>query len=215
MKVIGAGLPRTGTMSMQAALDELGFPCYHMETVVKKPAHTKMWDAFISGESEIDWALLYDGFEAAVDAPSCFYAAELLMFYPEAKVVLTVREPARWFASISKLNRVVRRLKTVGYVVRPLGRFVSFAYKLHRLHQIPIESDDEALYLEAFAKHNAAVQEAVPAEKLLVFRVSEGWEPLCAFLGVPVPDKPFPHLNSGDETIRNKFREVFGLGNRV
>ena len=215
MKVIGAGLPRTGTMSMQAALDELGFPCYHMESVVKSPKHTQMWDDFISGESEMDWDELYQEFDAAVDAPSCFYAAELLEKYPDAKVVLTVREPDRWFVSISKLNKIVRRLKIVGYVVRPLGRFVSFAFKLHAKYGIPIDSDDEALYLEAFTSHNAAVQKAIPVEKLLVFRVTEGWEPLCEFLEVPVPDKPFPHLNSGDETIKNKFSEFFGLGNKL
>jgi len=100
-------------------------------------------------------------------------------------------------------------------VVRPLGRFVSFAFKLHQKYDIPIDSDDEALYLEAFTNHNAAVQKAIPVEKLLVFRVTEGWEPLCEFLEVPVPDKPFPHLNSGDETIKNKFSEFFGLGNKL
>ncbi len=96
MKIIGAGMPRTGTMSMQAALNELGFPCYHMESVARSPHDLKMWDDFVSGRTEMDWQQIFQNYEATVDAPACFYYEELMREFPEAKVILTVRDATRW-----------------------------------------------------------------------------------------------------------------------
>lgn len=209
MKVIGAGLPRTGTMSMQAALEQLGYPCYHMETVGRTPSHLKAWDEFTAGQSPLNWSEIFADFEATVDAPACFYYAELMERYPDAKVILTTRDPHRWYLSVMKLYHLTKRLRFMGMFVPQLGRFVRFTLRLMEgfTGEQPIE--DESAAQRFFAQHNQAVINHVPADRLLIFEVKDGWEPLCAFLGHDVPDIPFPHLNSGVDTIKEKIQERF------
>lgn len=213
MEVIGAGLPRTGTASMQAALNHLGFPCYHMETVARTPSHLTMWDDYFSERTPMDWALVFQNYSATVDAPACYYYQELMAEYPDAKVILTVRDEERWYLSLMKLYNLVAKLRIIGMVVPRLGRFVSFG--LRTFHRISGKvKADKADFIDGFRRHNSAVQAYVPADRLLVFQVADGWEPLCAGLGVDVPDRPCPHLNSGDETLKKKFKEIF-LNNRL
>ena len=99
MQAIGAGLPRTGPMSMRAALNQLGYPCYHMQNVPRETGHLQAWDDAVTGRSPMDWQRLFQHYEAIVDAPGCFFYADLMRAYPEAKVVLTVRDPERWYTS--------------------------------------------------------------------------------------------------------------------
>ncbi|MEM7532870.1 MAG: sulfotransferase family protein [Chloroflexota bacterium] len=213
MKIIGAGFPRTGTMSMQAALNHLGYPCYHMEIVARNVSHLQAWDDFFTGCAAMDWQTLFQNYEATVDAPACFYYEELMHMYPDAKVILMVRDSERWYASFMTLVRTIQFLRTVGYVVPPLGRFLNFVTRLHDRYMVEPEIQDKAQVIEAFNQHNEVVQRLVPKERLLVFHVKDGWEPLCAFLGCEVPqDTPFPHLNAGDATVKAKLHEIFMTG---
>ena len=116
MRVIGAGLPRTGTMTMQAALKTLGYPCYHMKEVPRERGHLDAWYQFVTGQAPMDWHTLFRNFEATVDTPGCLYYQELMEAFPDAKVVLTVREPDRWYASLMTLYRTFNTFRPVARV---------------------------------------------------------------------------------------------------
>lgn len=189
MKVIGAGFGRTGTLSLKLALEQVGFdPCYHMFDVVGREERLQEWLELAEG-GERDWPGTFAGYEAAVDWPASAFWRELVDFYPEAKVVLTVRDPDRWYDSIDKTLYAqyvrLREQKTLfARMVQPMiwdgifgGRF------------------DRESATERFRQHTAEVTEAVPADRLLVFKTGEGWGPLCEFLGVPVPAEEFPSSN--------------------
>jgi hypothetical protein len=105
MKVIGAGISRTGTMTMQAALETLGYHCYHMKEVPRDPGHLDAWYQLVSGHAPMDWHALFRTFEATVDTPACWYYQDLMQAFPEAKVILTVREPERWYESFPRWPR--------------------------------------------------------------------------------------------------------------
>jgi hypothetical protein len=196
MQVIGAGFGRTGTMSLKAALEELGFgKCYHMIEVFKHPSHVKVWEAAASGEA-VDWPRLFDGYEAAVDFPVAGFYRELMSTYPNAKVLLTVRDQQRWYDST--LETIYKSALVNAWALV----FVPGFSRLRHMVQATIwdrlfdgRFEDKVYAIQVFNRHNEEVKRVVPPEKLLVFNVSEGWKPLCNFLGVPVPEKPFPHLN--------------------
>ncbi|MER7083554.1 hypothetical protein SAMN02982929_00672 [Saccharopolyspora kobensis] len=193
VQIIGAGFGRTGTASLKAALERLGYgPCYHMFEVIAQPDRVQHWARALDGEIS-DWETVLGGFNSTVDWPGCTFWRELMDFYPDAKVLLTVRDPEKWYDSVhstiyqfaqeepedghsfAKLRPTVERLVWDGTFG---GRFA-----------------DRAHAIEVFEAHNAAVQAAVPADRLLTYRVGEGWERLCDFLGVPVPEEDFPHVN--------------------
>lgn len=207
MQVIGAGLPRTGTMSMQAALNQLGYPCYHMQNVPREAGHLQAWDDAVTGRSPMDWQRLFQHYEAIVDAPGCFFYADLMRAYPEAKVVLTVRDPERWYTSMMTLWRTMERLRPLRFLIPKLGHF--FRFVDHMSTRFLAGALDRETLIRLSNEHNAAVQQTVPTDRLLVFQVKDGWGPLCDFLGCEVPDTPFPHLNEGDATLKARFREVF------
>ncbi len=205
MKVIGAGLSRTGTMSMRAALERLlGGRCHHMEEVAKAPGQLDHWHGWAVEGRPLDLAAMYADYVACVDAPSCFLWRELMALYPDAKVVLTVRDPQRWFASFAALYRTTQWARPLGLVSKRIRHFIDLSDALIERELGEIERDAN---IASFERHNEAVRAAVPADKLLVFEVAQGWAPLCAFLDVPVPAAPFPHLNEGVSTIRDKFSE--------
>ncbi|MFH2045181.1 MAG: sulfotransferase family protein [Pseudomonadota bacterium] len=207
MKVIGAGFPRTGTMSMQAALTRLGYRCYHMQNVSREKGHVQAWTDLVKGRG-IDWKKLFQDYQATVDAPACFYYAELLREFPDAKVVLTVRDSNRWYESIMTLFKTMKPLRPIGYAIPTLGRFIRLVDSLCDKFISPTR--DRKAFIEGYERHILKVQETVPGDRLLVFRVKEGWEPLCAFLNCDIPkDTPFPHLNEGSTTLKTKFRENF------
>ena len=206
MKVIGAGFGRTGTLSLKAALETLGFgPCYHMTELFQHPDHVSYWEAAMNGEA-VDWQTLFANYRATVDWPGCTFYAELMVAYPDAKVLLSVRDPERWYDSVintiyqtsNLLKPPLGSLRTLlmRLVSPQISRIVGMINKMIWQNTFDDRFEDKAHALEVFQQHIEEVTQHVPADKLLVYNVKEGWEPLCAFLGVEIPaDTPFPHLN--------------------
>src|SRR5262249_4216448 len=124
MKIIGAGLMRTGTMTMQVALERLGYHCYHMREVPQEPGHLNAWHKLVTGQAPIDWHTLFHKFDATVDTPACLYYKELLEAFPDAKVVLTVRDPDRWYESLTTLHRSHNSARLVAWGIPKLGKFM-------------------------------------------------------------------------------------------
>lgn len=210
LMVIGAGFHRTGTLSLKAALERLGFgPCYHMFELMSRPEDTAWWQAAADGEM-VDWQQIHGGYRAAVDWPTCYFWQGLAAAYPEAKVILTVRDRDRWFDSHADLVRGMLQLTDdTDLVPAELNALMAqimfrdtFADKLY----------DRKHCVEVFDRHCERVRDGLPPERLLVFNVGEGWGPLCAFLGVEAPaDEPFPHRNEGASVFDN-VRDALGGG---
>ena len=204
LAVIGAGLGRTATFSLKFALEHLGFgPCYHMsEVFAGARRNVPLWLDAIDGRP--DWDAIFDGFASTTDYPACTYWRELAAHYPAAKVVLTVRDPDSWFESVSET--IFSEAMQGSLAGSPLGDmmqgviFDAFGDRVR----------DREFMTEWFIRRNRDVIDSLPAERLLVFSPKDGWEPLCAFLGVAVPDGPFPRVNSRDE-ISAKSDEQGGL----
>ncbi len=207
MKIIGAGFSRTGTMSLKAALEQLGYPCYHMEEVATniKRGHAEIWVNALSQPDDVDWDGLLHGYEAITDAPGCFFYEELMKAYPEAPVILTLRDGEGWWNSFEKLYRVNHRLRFLTFLPFVRDFYALFAAILDHALDGDISKENG---IAAFERHNQAVKDAVPSERLLVYSVSEGWEPLCAFLDEEVPEVPFPHTNSGVAEVKKKIRLI-------
>lgn len=218
IEVIGAGFGRTGTASLKAALDELGFgPCYHMFEVLREPDRATRWIDAGDGEP-VDWDEVFAGYRSTVDWPGASYWRELSEQYPEAKVILTVRDPDRWFDSAAStvfrlqylvqrpLGRPIRRL--VPLLSPGLGRFLDMNDRAIRDRVFGGRYPGRAGAVAAFDAHNEEVRTTVPADRLLVYDVAQGWGPLCSFLGVPVPDVPFPQANDSDDFGRTQRRQV-------
>ena len=191
LKIIGSGAGRTGTLSLKKALTTLGFgPCHHMAEVFPRPDSIPLWMAAAAGRP--DWEAIFEGFNSAVDYPAAMYWRELADYYPEAKIIHTVRDPDEWFDStqgsiFAPGSPAVRGETPMAPFFQTLvGRFEG---KLH----------DRGHMTAYFRDLTKAVTETIPAERLLVYRTGEGWEPLCAFLGVPVPDEAYPNVNSRAE----------------
>ncbi|GAB3433179.1 sulfotransferase family protein [Flindersiella endophytica] len=207
LKVIGAGLPRTGTASIKAALDRLGFgPCYHgAHDLRAHPEHIDRW-LYADTDDAPDWDRVFDGYQSAQDWPAGLFWRELARFYPDAKVLLSVRDPHAWYQSFRTL--MTRPRKAQGEALRAAGmtmrRIAPLMTKRGRAilgpdwKFGPEMPEDEAGLVAAFHRHTATVKAELPADRLLVFDVRQGWEPLCDFLGVEPPAEPFPHLNSAE-----------------
>jgi hypothetical protein len=207
MKVIGAGFGRTGTLSMRTALTRLlDGPCYHMANVVQDPAQLDLWHQWAKEpERSPDWGRILVGMKAGVDAPICFFVEELMQRFPDAKVVLTVRDPDKWVKSFRALMMTNIKSSWMGLFSSRARRFGKFG---RTLGQRFVGKIDEPSLLETFRRHNEHIQQIVPASRLLVMRVQDGWEPLCDFLGKPVPAVPFPHENEGMDVIKRSHWEV-------
>jgi hypothetical protein len=218
VKVIGAGFGRTGTMSLKVALEILGFgPCYHMTEVFAHPEHTGFWISAWRGEPA-DWDGVLGGYEAAVDWPACTFYEELMERHPDAKVILSLRDPERWYQSVRntiyELSVVIPRhpIYRIGYglvsifVFRGSGN-VDLVGEIIWQGTFDGRFEDKHHAIEVFERHSAEVQRRVPENRLLVYDVKAGWEPLCEFLGVEVPDEPFPRTNDTAE-MRRRVRAV-------
>ncbi len=199
LSVIGAGLPRTGTLSMKHALEQLGLGrCYHMEEVFADPRRSQAWARHFTGGT-VDWDEVFQGYGAAVDAPACFAWRALIEHYPDAKVVLTVRDAEPWFASMA--STILSEGYIDGLLASPVGGMLGpMMGVMASLAGGPPPSGppgppSRETLLAVREAHNAAVIAAVPPERLLVCQVSEGWGPLCEFLGLPIPAEPFPRVN--------------------
>lgn len=194
LKVIGAGLGRTGTLSLKLALEQLGFgPCYHMLEVLQDPEAPDRWSEAADGRP--DWETIFRGYNATVDWPGASFWAELAQAYPAAKVILTVRDPDAWF----------RSTQATIFAAPPPDGEAAFGRMFHKVIGRLFEDGlDDGLHdrdhaIAVYERHNAQVRARVPADRLLVYEVAQGWEPLCAFLGVPVPPTPMPQVNSTEE----------------
>jgi hypothetical protein len=208
MKVIGAGFGRTGTLSLKVALDELGFgPCYHMSETAVNPGHVEAWSRAAAGEA-IDWRWLFQNYNAAVDWPTCAFYEQLIEVFPDARVILTVRDPDRWYESVlntiyqgSKQRQVAQANEPPDEEVAPeererraRGRMVDRLIWQGGAFQGRFEDRDFAIGV--YQRHIQDVKRKVPSERLLEYQVAEGWGPFCAFLGVAIPkNRPFPHVN--------------------
>lgn len=198
LAVIGAGLGRTGTLSLKHALEELGFgPCHHMDEAMAHPEQIPVWHAAGRGEP-VDWETLLAGYRSTVDWPSAQFWAELAERFPGAKVVLTRRDPKRWYESFS--NTILKLLQAPDPPPDPTIRAIlEMCRDVIARRAFDGRLDDPAAIKAAYERHNAAVTATLPPDRLLVFEVAEGWAPLCRFLGVPVPATPFPRVNSTAE----------------
>lgn len=205
LQVIGAGLGRTATFTMKFALEHLGFgPCFHMaEVFADARRQVPLWLDAVAGRP--DWDEIFRGFGATTDYPACSYWRELAAYYPEAKVILTVRDPDSWFESVSEtIFSDAMQARLVGTATGDMMQGAIFD------HFEGGDIRDRAFMTDWFVKRNQVVIDALPAERLLVFQPKEGWEPLCAFLNVPIPQESFPRVNSRDE-ITQANRQEGGL----
>lgn len=196
LQVIGAGLPRTGTFSLGHALEHLlGGPFYHMRELPGHPFELgPAWKLALAGGSP-DWDELYDGYVAAVDWPASLFWRELSAAYPDALVLLSVRASAEvWWHSAEATILPVARM-SVGPDWQDGNDFTALLERFTGTAQW----DDRATLMAAYERHNAAVREAVPPERLLEWRPAGGWEPICEALGMAVPAMPFPWLNQRAE----------------
>lgn len=200
LSVIGAGFGRTGTLSLKSALEQLGFgPCYHMVEILNNPPFAHYWEAILAG-APADWEMIFQGYKATVDWPGCAYYAELAAHYPGAKVILSVRDANAWFDSAR--NTI---FKMMPRAIKPGGRR-NIGYDLIYQKTFSGNIDDREHAIAVYARHNAAVQAAISADRLLVYDLAEGWGPLCALLDVAVPATPMPKVNTTDE-----FTQIFGV----
>ena len=216
LKIIGAGVGRTGTHSLKLALEELGFgKCYHMDVLLlEKPEQIVFWKNLKAG-NPVDWDGFFRGFQSAVDMPSFFYYKELMKQYPEAKVILTVRSAESWYKIFGE--KIIKKSNpSFGEMVSTMFRLPFDKGLRQRLNVLKFAGEylraffpngfkDKEGAIKFFNDWNRSVIEFVPAGKLLVYDVKEGWEPLCRFLNIPVPSKPFPHSNTTAEFIGRKL----------
>ena len=197
LDVIGAGLGRTGTLTLKSALERLGFgPCHHMIEVVENPGQMGFWNRAADGQP-VDWEEMYGAYRATVDWPGCHFYAELAERYPDAKVILSRRDPEDWYRSMRRT--ILQLLEENGLVENiPADHPMRFAGIMIAQHTLRGDFSKEKA-IAAFERHNEEVQRHIASDRLLVFDVGDGWEPLCNFLGVPVPDEPFPRSNDAGE----------------
>ena len=193
LRVIGAGVGRTGTASLKAALEQLlGGRCYHMFEVIERPADIGPWTRAAHGAMP-DWPRFLADFAAAVDWPAAAYWEELAAAFPDALVLLSHRDPEAWWSSASRTIFPVCRNAEDG----PWRRMVFATFEARFTAAI----EDREAAIAAYAAHNARVRAGVPAARLLEWEPGDGWEPLCAALGMPVPAADFPHTNTEAEFL--------------
>lgn len=199
LQVIGAGLGRTGTFTLKSALETLGFgPCHHMVEVMEHPEQLAFWNRAAEGET-VDWDEVYGSYGSTVDWPGCHFYAELAERYPQARVILSTRDPQRWYESISEtILKSMEMMGLSGTDEVPTDHPMRFGGLIIAQQTFGGDFSKENV-IAAFERHNAQVQATISPERLLVFEAAQGWEPLCAFLGVPVPNAEFPKTNAREE----------------
>ena len=205
LKVIGAGFGRTGTKSLQCALEKLGFAnCYHMEALFRNPSDVTHWEnAYL--EKETDWNSLFENYQSAVDFPSSMYYKELADFYPDSKIILTIRDPEKWYKSAYS---TIFSFDPGPKIKLKMLFSMLFSSKARNLFKV-IKLNDKSLWgkyfegkfedknytIQKFKDHIEEVKNSIPKERLLIFQPSDGWNPLCKFLEVEIPSDPFPNSN--------------------
>ena len=201
ISLIGAGYGRTGTLSLKSALETLGYSkCHHMIEVIRNPGEPEKWLQAIDAKT-VNWESLLEGYEATVDWPACHFYQELADYYPKAKVLLSMRDPLDWFESMSATTLgVIRKRMQASNAGQPKNLGTELVVNA----AFGGEIDDAEHAIRMFNQHTKEVVDTIDSDRLLIYNVREGWEPLCQFLDKPVPDAPFPRVNSRDE-----FEEIF------
>jgi len=209
MRVIGSGFGRTGTLSLKLALEELGYgPCYHMQEVMESAADVRVWHDYARGRP-VDWREFFAEYGAAVDFPASIVYRELLEEFPDAMVVHTMRDSDSWYESTLEtiyqgttlIPRWMRR------TVPTAGRWAEMVDMMVWDGLFEGRFEDRAFAIERYESWLEEVIAAVPPERLLVFKVADGWGPLCEFLGAIQPDGPFPEVNDRESMLR-RFRRI-------
>ena len=199
MKLIGAGFGRTGTMSIKAALDQLGAgPCYHMRIALPRFWHLRFFMRAWKGK-KVDWEKFFRGYNSVVDWPACSFYKELMEEYPDAKILLNIRDPEKWYDSMYETIWAIQPAFPFWFppVVRKIHNEIIWKGNLKGIFE------DKGRAVAVYKEWIEEVRRSVPPEKLLVYDVKEGWKPLCDFLGVPVPEgRPFPHINERRSFVR-------------
>lgn len=192
LRIVGAGLGRTGTHSLKLALERLlGRPCYHMLEVFSHPDHVARWAAAARGEA-VDWEALFQGFGATVDWPAATFWREIADAFPDAPVLLSTRASAdAWWRSAD--DTIFESMRRPAPPEMEEWRAMIEEVIVARFPGVPL---DEAAAKAAYDAHNARVREAVPPGRLVEWQPGDGWAPLCAALDVAVPEEPFPHVNT-------------------
>lgn len=196
MKVIGTGVGRTGTMSLKLALEQLGVgPCYHMVEVLNDmETRVPHWEAALAGTP--NWEETFKGFQSGVDWPVAGFFKELYTAYPDAKFILSTRSSESWAASFG--STIAMHIAGRDKAPAHMQPWLDMAYSVISRSGFP-DGLSDAERMARFEAHNEAVKRTIPADQLLVFEVKQGWAPLCEFLGVDVPDGPFPRTNDRSE----------------
>ena len=195
LQLIGAGLGRTGTLSLKAALERLGYgPCYHMIEVLTAPERGRHW-LERTPDGSYHWDAIFREYRATVDWPAAAFWRQLVECYPDAKVLLSLRDADRWYDSVMRTIYPVMTRALPEDAPETLQDFREMVYTLIFERTFEGRLADRAHAKRVFEEHNRAVIEAVPASRLLVYEAGDGWEPICRFLDVPVPKEEFPHLN--------------------
>ena len=203
-------MPRTGTLTQKVALEMLGFgPCYHMVDVLADLDQAKLWRRALDGEAP--WEQIFDGFNSTVDWPGGYFYRELIDVYPDAKVLLSVREPQAWETSMRETVWAVRHGESLVRLLSSAQAHVNPQWRgfLEMIDRLVWEGEgtfasghaEPQQLIDTMIRHNREVEEVVPSERLLVWDVKEGWERLCEFLEAPVPHQPFPHVNDRTEFL--------------
>lgn len=198
LQIIGSGFGRTGTRSLWEALGMIGYsPCHHMEEVFEHPAQVLYWQDYAAGKS-VDWKKFFEDYKAQVDWPGCHIWRELADLYPDAKVLHSERPEEAWWASFSNtIGKLLDRFRTLPIPPHIHDMLEAVETSIIRptfgVSSGPIDKEHA---IAGYRKRRADVVAAIPPERLLVFDVSQGWEPLCRFLNVAVPDVPFPRTNN-------------------
>ena len=211
MKLIGAGLPRTATTTQMIALEMLGLPCYHMRDMMADPATSiPQWRQAFEGNA--DWDELFAGKESVVDWPGSYHWRELMDVYPDAKVLLSVRSPESWVESMHNTiagiwygDGLMHHLAMAQYHIDPLyASWIDVLGDMWTKADIMMASRGDADAMAAdMNRWNQEIIDTVPSERLLVWYPTDGWEPLCEFLEVPVPDGPVPNVNDTENFQKN------------
>jgi Sulfotransferase domain len=210
MKLIGAGMPRTGTLTQKMALEMLGLgPTYHMVDVLADLDQAPLWERALDGENV--WPELFDGFNSTVDWPGGYFYRELMDVYPDAKVLLSVREPEAWERSMRETvwavrngESLIRLLSSAQALINP--QWAGFLKMIDRLiwqgkGTFASGHAEPGQLIATMERHTEEVKATVAPDRLLVWSVKEGWGPLCEFMELPVPEEPFPHINDRTEFL--------------
>jgi hypothetical protein len=194
MQIIGAGLGRTGTTSLKIALQLLtGKPSYHMADIFENPSHIEFWHSKATGET-VDWNRFFASYGSAIDWPAAAFWPELMRVYPEAKVLLSERDPESWWKSA---NRTI-----FPKILQATGPWREMMDSLFAKH-FTLALTDKTACIAAYQRNTERVLDEVPAQRLIRWQAEDGWKPICEALGVDKPNQPFPKANTTEDFLKS------------